>query len=250
MSRIYLILFILGGIHFFAAGQVTLQKTFGGSSVEGAYSSCPIADGGSYMAGYVEGSLTKNALVMRLDSLGELRWSRSYDSGDDDVLASINKTSDGGFIACGRIGTGIGDDDVLLMRCDSAGNILWTKRFGSSGDDFGNVCVNPDGSFLVVRNNHAAANSLFLHRVDDNGNLTWSKTVSFPWDIQPGGFDITSNGSILICANNVFTYEVLLIKLSASGSLSWAKKYGPPASPLIIFQTTVISNVVVCFQDG
>lgn len=77
--------------------------------------------------------------VLKLDSVGGMQWSKTY--GDTGLeRASINQTSDGGYIVASPMFTS--DDpndpfDVWVLRLDTNGVIAWQKSF--SGADFEEV---------------------------------------------------------------------------------------------------------------
>ena len=72
---------------------------------------------------------------MKLASNGDWQWNRSYAT---DVtlradLSSAIQTSDGEYIAVGTY-PNTGNNNVLIIKTDANGNLLWNQKFPSSVD--------------------------------------------------------------------------------------------------------------------
>ena len=102
-------------------------------------------------------------------------------------LASMEKTSDGGFIFSGHALKGAGQKDAgFLMKTDANGNELWRKFYGDSGTNvFSMAHQTSDGGYIAVGYTtglgHGAARKDYypdgwIVKTDANGNLTWQRT--------------------------------------------------------------------------
>ena len=71
------------GISIMGFSQVSFQKLFKGSGDEEANSVDVCADGGYIVAGYTTsaGQGGKDMLIMKLDSIGNLHWSKTFGGG-------------------------------------------------------------------------------------------------------------------------------------------------------------------------
>jgi hypothetical protein len=68
---------------------------------------------------------------------GRTYWNWAY---------SVQQTSDGGYIVAGEIG-----GDVLLIKTDANGNIIWTKTYGGTGwDEASSIQQTSDGGYIVA----------------------------------------------------------------------------------------------------
>ena len=85
--------------------------------------------------------------------------------------------------------------DVWLMKTDFDGNIIWSKCYGGTGDDYpAKVFQNDDGGFTVFGttksldgdvvsthnlqyNNEQMQSKIWVFRTDDQGNLIWERAI-------------------------------------------------------------------------
>ena len=101
-----------------ATGDITWQKTLGGTGVDDAKSIQTTSDGGYIMAGFTssnDGDVTGNHgsndfWVVKLDATGAIIWQKALGGTDDDSAFSIESTADGGYIVAGY--TLSNDEDV------------------------------------------------------------------------------------------------------------------------------------------
>lgn len=122
------------------AGDVEWGKAYGGHLGEIPYSVQQTVDGGYIMAGTTGsyGAGTDDALVLRLDSNGDILWQRAYGGFATDFAVSARET-DIGFVVSGHTTSfGAGSRDLWVFQLDRDGNIAWEKTFGGPGDEAGN----------------------------------------------------------------------------------------------------------------
>ena len=100
-----------------SAGTILWQKCLGGSQDDVAYSIQQTTDGGYIVAGYtysIDGNVAGNHgnqdyWIVKLDSTGTLFWQKCLGGINTDIAASIQQTSDGGYIAAGYTASNDGD---------------------------------------------------------------------------------------------------------------------------------------------
>lgn len=161
-----------------------------------------------------------------------LDWAAHFGGGGWDEGVGIATDADGNIYSAANFqdtadfdpGPGIvnlvsqGHYDIALIKQDNAGNVIWVKQIGGSGDD------------------HCTAIA-----VDGGGNVCITGTFLGTADFDPGPavFNMTSTASL-----NTF-----VCKLDASGNFVWAKKFSEAAVSLI-FPYPVISNAIVVDKAG
>lgn len=97
--------------------------------------------------------------------------------GAQTIVSDFSKTVDGGFVISGSIFIN-GNWDILTIHTDASTNIIWSKTFGGTGNDYGaSVEQKTDGSFIVAGtmsfggNGTGANDVMSLIHIDSNGEL-------------------------------------------------------------------------------
>lgn len=156
-------------------GSIVWQKTIGGSLDDKLYSIDEAEDGGFILGGYsysgISGDKTEenkggtDYWVIKIDSVGNIVWQKSIGGSANDVLFSVQATSDVGYILFGSSVSGIsGDktepsilspfetntDDYWVVKLDNSGNIEWQNTIGgNSTDAAGNIEQTLDGGYIL-----------------------------------------------------------------------------------------------------
>lgn len=126
-----------------ASGDTLWTKTYGGSNADEAHSIIETADGGFVVAGSTRsfGAGGFDAYVMRIrgdtptkrrdarvadvsTSPGDTLWTRTFGGPGGDDAWSVAPSGDGGFFVAGCKSSASGGRDVLIIKADSAGNVV------------------------------------------------------------------------------------------------------------------------------
>ncbi|MBK5285220.1 MAG: T9SS type A sorting domain-containing protein [Bacteroidia bacterium] len=221
--------------------QVMFQKTFGGIFNNHSASILQTNDSGFIMAGGwdVTGHSDVVPYLIRTNSAGDTLWTKIYgDSVFTGNARSIEQANDGGFVVTGVIkNPATGDNNILLMKIDGSGNVLWTKLTGVATFNDG-YCVKQtnDGGFIVsgISLNGGGYNNICMVRTDSIGTVLFSKVYSdnvshfYSSSVLPN-----SDGSFFISGyNNYLAY--ILIKIDSFGNVLWSKGYDGVAASGII----------------
>ncbi len=166
-----------------SVGAVTWQNQYGGiggvSATDHARSIQQTTDGGYIVTGYSYsfGSPDADMWILKIDSVGEITWQKTYGwSPGDDFGFSVKQTRDGGYIALGRTDSfGIGGEDIWVLKLDSVGGITWQKTYGGINDEFcWSIQETLDGGYAVAgyTNTFGAANiNNLILRIAADGNI-------------------------------------------------------------------------------
>jgi hypothetical protein len=97
------------------------------------------------------------------------------DSHVDDFGTALTATRDGGFVLAGHYKTGDSqkNDDILLIKIDVQGNIIWKKIIGGKGDEHVTAIRETEDRGLLICGTNIVENvqSIFLIKTDKNGEL-------------------------------------------------------------------------------
>lgn len=125
-----------------------------------------------------------------------LQWQKSLGGTLKDWANDIQQTTDGGYIVAGYALSNDGDvtgnhggADYWIVKLSSSGAIEWQKTLGGSGQDYANA----------------------IRQTTDGGYIVAGSSSSFDDDIAGD-----NNGG----------NDAWIVKLNATGNITWAKSYG------------------------
>jgi len=94
---------------------------------------------------------------------------------------SVQQTADRGYILAGRTRSfGAGQDDVLFIKTDSLGDILWIKTIGGYYNDYAyRVQQTADHGYVLsceTESFGAGGSDAWLIKTDSLGDTLWTRT--------------------------------------------------------------------------
>ncbi|MBL7856178.1 MAG: hypothetical protein JNM57_00700 [Cyclobacteriaceae bacterium] len=99
------------------------------------------------------------------------------ESFSEDIGSALIATQDGGYLLAGSMETtpnrGNGGQDIVLIKVDALGDIVWNKTMGGIGNETVNTVRETSEGDLVLcgTNNLGGLSSAFLIKLDRNGEL-------------------------------------------------------------------------------
>jgi len=217
-------------------GQLWIQ-VIGGSNDDMAYSIARNSDGGFVVVGatFSFGSGAPNAYVLRIDSLGDTLWTRTYGGAGEDYAFSARQTADSGFVICGTTYSyGAGQSDVYLVKTNAAGDTQWTRTFGGAQHEHGHSVVQTaDSGYAICGTTYsfgAGDADIWLIRTNANGDTLWTRT--FGGDTADLGHSVfaTSDGGFVLCGQTASfgagNYDAWLIRTDSAGDTLWTRTFG------------------------
>lgn len=151
------------------------------STDEKAYSVVQTSDGGYALAGtiysYPNPPVGYDALLVKTDASGTMQWNKTYGGSGEDQMRAEVQTGDGGYALAGYTNSysPAGDFDFWLVRTDSAGNLLWSKTYGTTGvQDYAYSMVQTSDGGYALAGYGGSAYSAMLVKTDSAGNLLWT----------------------------------------------------------------------------
>ena len=105
-------------------------------------------------------------------------WTLGTDSAD--LSTAVSKTLNGDLLVAGATrGTSDSDWEMLIMRINSAGTILWSTTVGRPGDDIAmSIAECPSGEIVVAGVTDSLSSDIFVVLLDASGNLLWSRLIA------------------------------------------------------------------------
>jgi hypothetical protein len=157
----------------------------------------------------------------------------TYGGSGDDIGYDCKQSLDGHYIITGSSSSaGNGQTDLLLMKVSSAGQLLWQKFIGGSGNEIGkSVILLNDSGFIITGFTSSFGNGgydMYVVRTDKSGNLIWQKGF--------GGNDWDFGNSATACLDGNFIavgssygnakQDGFAVKFDSNGNSIWQKFYG------------------------
>ena len=161
-------------------------------------------------------------------------WTHTWGGAASDSIAAMSRDGNGNLYLAGATSSfGAGGQDVLLLKYDLNGNLIWTKTWGGTLDDYATaVATDPTGNIYVTGGTEsfgAGWFDVFLLKFDSSGNLLWSKT--WGGESYDVGHDIAfdSSGNICLAAES-YSFNAdsndssaALLKFTPTGTLISSK---------------------------
>jgi len=182
-------------------------------------------------------------LFIGLTAHAQVTFQKAFGSGDGafnnkyEHASGLCQTSDGGYIVAGYSdGTGLGLNDVYLVKFDANGDTLWTRIYGGPADDIArSIIETADGGYVICGETESYGvlkNDVLLFKTDSLGTLLWTKTYGGVDEDFGNQVIATSDGGLMIIGRTMSygnasgDYDVWAIKTDAIGTVSWTKTYG------------------------
>ncbi len=257
-------------------GNLIWEKNYGGTDEDRLWSFVPTYDRGILLVGNsnsnIGGDKTQPCVggmdywVIKVDSLGNKLWDKTYGGTEHDILYLVTKTKDGNFILAGQSYSNAsgdksennrGDLDIWVIKIDPLGNKLWDKTYGGNkAERIQGLVESPDGAIVMAIGSASdvgfdksqptqGGEDFWILKVDENGNKLWDKRFGGSKEEQPFALRTTLDGGYIvggstrsgisgdITSSNLGTaldeyteIDYWLIKLSEGGNLLWQQRFG------------------------
>ncbi len=229
-----------------ADGALRWARTYGGADWDEAHSLCTDGQGDIYITGYSNsfGAGAQDVVVMRLDSEGAMKWVRTCGTADSERGHKIQLLANGDLLVAAETrGAGAGGWDLLLMRFTGDGALLWSRTYGTAGDDFGwDARATADGGFVFVGytgNGGAGEEDICLMKTDASGDPIWTRVYGGVGTDRGFSVQQTADAGYLVCGTTTsFGHggqDIILLRTDEAGGVEWSKSYGGELSDGTIY---------------
>ncbi len=216
-------------------GNTLWTQTYGGTGNDRGKSIQQTTDGGYIICGETKsfGNGLYDFYLIKTDGSGNQLWSQTWGDTLEDNGYSVEQTTDGGYILCGRTRSVInGMTNVYIIKTDSQGNTLWTQTYGGTtgGETGKSVKQTSDGGYIICGWKDM---NLYLIKTDNVGDSLWTKTYVGNGD---GGNSVqqTTDGGYIICGyTDSFgngSEDIYLIKTDSQGNITSTFNRPTPSS--------------------
>jgi hypothetical protein len=248
------------------------DKTIGGNFADQIGGIYPSSDGGWYLfgtsssnAGFEKSAppytmFGNDIWVLKYNSNWEKQWDKVLGGTDEETLAGVVRSTDGGFvIAATSRSNASGDksedarsqdmEDYWVIKLDADGNKVWDRTYGGADiDQLNSIRRHPKGGYLLAGTSYSGKSGEKTHdsygkqdwwvlRIDEQGDVMWDNVFGGErFDQNPGifelddGFILTGKSDSPSSGNKTAeprgSYDAWLVRIDFDGNKGWDKAFG------------------------
>ncbi|MBM4093617.1 MAG: hypothetical protein FJ276_30045, partial [Planctomycetes bacterium] len=190
-----------------ALGNMSWDRTYGGSGSQTLEAMVATGDGGFLLAGDSDSPPSGNKSspnyggmdfwLVKVGRDGQKQWDQSYGGNGREHCAAVVGTAGGGCLVGGYSASGVsgnktdshyGGGDIWVVLLDSNGVKQWDRTFGGERvDELSAIVVTTDGSFLLggTSDSNPGGNKsalgrgdrdMWIIKIDSEGNKQWDES--------------------------------------------------------------------------
>ncbi|PCH95985.1 MAG: hypothetical protein COB85_04100 [Bacteroidetes bacterium] len=212
-------------------GDTLWTRTYGGANDEPWWligSVQETSDNGFILTGVTTsfGAGGDDVYLIRTDVNGDNLWTKTYGGINNDGGSSVQQTVDGGYVIAGNTASfGSGGSDVYLIKTNANGDTLWTKTYGSTGNENGlSVRQTKDGGYIITGSitDSISGNNVYLIKTDANGNSGCNESntntiVTSPATVVNSTGTQISSGAIILNTATIISSTTTVDSLLCNG---------------------------------
>ena len=193
--------------------------------------------------------------MRRYDFDGNVLWTRQLGGTDDDFANHMAVGASGVYVVGttrgalpGQPGQGSGNRDAFLLKYDTAGNLLWTRQFGSVDYnwDYGtDVAVDATGVYVsgmtfgtLPGQTSAGYADAYVRKYGTDGNEVWTQQFGTRNYDEAIGITVDATGVYVVgeaqdtLSGQPFAGnpDAFVRKYSKEGNELWTREFGTPGS--------------------
>jgi hypothetical protein len=250
-------------------------KGAGGSSNDYGHGVCADAAGNSYVTGgfsspsisFGTNTFTNGGgidyFVAKYDPSGAVLWANTATGISNDGGNACAVDATGNLYVVGSTNshslkfgsvtlTGAGYDDIILVKYDPSGNVLWAKDIGGSGNDIGQaIGLDAAGnayitgyfasstiSFGSTVLTNSGTDNVYVAKYDPSGNVLWAKKAGGTNTDHGNGIAVDAQGNSYVTGSftsspcsfvtaslaNGGGIDMFMVKYDAAGNEKWVNK--------------------------
>ncbi|MGH9035652.1 MAG: SBBP repeat-containing protein [Acidimicrobiia bacterium] len=217
--------------------------------------------GNAYVVGETWGTLPGqssaggyDAFVRKYDPAGNEIWTRQFGGGGGEGAWAVTVDPAGGAYVVGTTRAALpgqssaGGFDAFVSRYDAAGNEVWTRQFGSQGDEGGRgVALDTLGNVLVVGSTDlalpgetsAGGFDAYLRQYDGAGREGWTRQFGSAADDFGVAVAVDAQGDAVVAGSADRALpgqtwaggsDAFLRSFDAAGTTLWTNQFGTDSS--------------------
>jgi len=183
--------------------------------------------GNLYITG---GGLSGGLITVKYNSTGARQWVREKPGS---AGHSIKVDGNGGIFVTGSLWNAVTGDDMMLLKYDLAGNLVWEKFYDFGNFEYGRLINIDSQSNIIITGQGAVQGGYFVGwltaKFDPAGNLLWFKRFKYnqSWEEYPyfalvGPADeIYVTGNVGVQSGGSTYHGLETVRYNSNGSNPW-----------------------------
>ena len=175
-----------------------------------------------------------DAFLLKVDSLGNFKWSYNYGGPGSDWGEAVLPSADGGYVVSGFTNSfGAGGFDFYFVKTNDVGVPQFTKTYGGSDWDKAYDMVQlPDNGYVIVGETYsygAGNNDIYIVRTTANGDTLWTRTYGGTQEDYANAVLLDGDSLVVVGGTKSFgagMTDGIILKYHIDGTLGWTKVAG------------------------
>ena len=138
------------------------------------------------------------------------------------------KTFDNKYIIAG-----VENNEALVFKIDSIGNIIWKKKIGNNNNESFNSIISTHDSCYVLAgnifNSSDTSSDILCVKINTNGDTLWTKEINMGYNDNALSIQQTKDNGYIIAGyasqNSTPLSLIAVVKLDSNGNLTWGKTF-------------------------
>jgi len=205
-------------IMFFQRGDLIWSKVYGGDVADilhqarRNYAGHVVAVGETYSYTLRAGDIwflevNAQGSIVRQEAIGT-----SYYETVNDFLVEED-----GYLLVGTYREDNNDSDLLVLKLDTSGNLLWAKTYDAGESETGRAVVRVSNGYVIVGR---VGNDLLVVKLGGRGEVIWQKRYDAGGQEVPSGVVADFRNGILISGADIaHEFQAFLLKIGPDGAI-------------------------------
>lgn len=221
-----------------AKGDTIFQKNYGGAGDDVFKAVIQTYDGNFVLAGHTTsiGNGKSDAWLLKVNTLGDTLWQKTFGGTGDDAFLDIIQTSDGHLVAVGST-TQNGREDTWVYKMYEDGETIWQQTYGNRGFDQATAIVEGrDGNYGIagITSSGKGSRNIWLFILNKESKPLYHQIFgSRQWE-EVGGLAATADGGYALAGyaktdiknKGAGLKDMWVIKTDAAAREIWQRTYG------------------------
>jgi regulation of enolase protein 1 (concanavalin A-like superfamily) len=159
-------------------GNKLWHKNIGTHCWNEGYSTLELTNGDLLTCGRETDDFYTQLWLVKIDNLGNVIWERNLgDVNNATIGYSMAKNSDNTYTVLGTSNDESNPDDVIILKIDQQGDVIWSKKFGGQKQDWGfNIIKDSNDDNIITGMTYsygqgASDGNIFMTKTDGLGNF-------------------------------------------------------------------------------